>query len=57
MDTQVQSKKEILTKTTIKAVQDFIIKEGGITFSDIETLFGRNSEFTAALCATMKVSF
>jgi hypothetical protein len=54
---QVQSKTEMLKQTVIKAVQQFLTKEGGITFADIEALFGRNSEFMAALCATMKISF
>ena len=52
-----QSKQKMLKDTTVKAVQEFITKEGGITFSDLESLFGRNSEFLADLCATMKVSF
>jgi len=62
MSTQKQSEKVIQTpkdkllRTVLEAVKSSITKENGVTFADVEDLFG-NSKFRAALVAEMKVFF
>ncbi len=57
MSTQAQSKREILKDKVVVLVKDFIQTEGGISFLDLESLFGRDSEFMVALSAILMVSF
>jgi hypothetical protein len=57
MSTQPQNKKEMLQEKVVETIKEFVAKEGGITFIDLETLFGRDSKFMAALTKTLIVSF
>lgn len=52
-----QNPKEKLLQTVLAAVKESIIKEDGVTFADIEDIFGTNTKFRAALCAEMKIFF
>jgi hypothetical protein len=53
----MEDKKEILLDKMIALVKDFVKTEGGITFTDLESLFGRDSGFMTAISAILKVTF
>ena len=57
MSTKVTSKKEILQQKVVETIKDFVAKEGGISFTDLEYLFGRDSRFMVALSEKLTVSF
>jgi len=52
-----QTPKDKLLQTVLKAVKESIMKEDGVTFADIEDIFGSNTKFRAALCSEMKIFF
>jgi hypothetical protein len=52
-----QSKKEMLQQKIVEMVKEFVAQEGGISFIDLENLFGRDSKFMAALTKNLMVSF
>ncbi len=57
MSTQMKNKREMLQKTVVEAIKDFVAKEGGISFTDLEYIFGRDSRFMIALSTNLTVSF
>lgn len=57
--TQEQSKKEILKDKVVALVKEFVQTEGGITYDDLEELFGIHGqhEVAAALGKHLRIAF
>jgi hypothetical protein len=51
------NKKEQLKDKLIALIKEFVQTEGGITFTDLESLFGRDSGVMVALSAILKITF
>lgn len=57
MSTQAQSKREIIIEKVVEVIKEVSAKEGGITFADLQNLFGKDSRLMATLSNTLRVSF
>jgi cyanate lyase len=53
----MKSKREQLKDKVVALVKEFVKTEGGITFTDLESLFGRDSGFMTAISAILKITF